>query len=645
MTKAPSCHSEGTGRAAPAGSPIVAFVGAPNGGKSTLFNRITGARRVMGNWPGTSVEIGRGTWRVADHTWDAIDFPGTYSLDPLSPDEALTRELLLEVPQTERPDAVVVVADANNLARSLYLVAQLRESTHRIVVALTMIDVAARRGTHVDAQALAQQLGLPVVALDPRRGTGVDELDATLARILDTPRPDPLEFTGDSDLDRADARFTWIEDAVDACVTVTATKHPPLTERVDRILLHPWLGPAVFLGVMWLVFQLTTTVAAPLQDGLDWFFTGPLSTAATSALAAVGTPGIVTGFVVDGLIAGVGTLLTFAPLMAIMFVLLALLEDSGYMARAAVVTDRLMRMIGLPGKAFLPLIVGFGCNVPAVSATRVLGDAKQRLLTALLVPLTSCSARLTVYVMLAQTFFPGHAGNVVFVMYVVSVLLVILVGLGFRRTIWRRMGDATLILDLPSYQAPTLRLIAQVTWLRLSGFLKTAGGIIVITVAVVWLLQALPATDGHTMGQVPPDDSWYATVSSWVAPVFAPAGFADWRAVGALLTGFIAKEAVISSWAQTYAVEDPSALDPTAQGTSALAQHLQATFDAASGGHATLAVAAFMVFLLAYTPCVATLAAQKREIGLRWTLFGVVVQLVIAYVLAVLVFQVGQVFA
>lgn len=650
---AASCHAPDTGRSAPSGSPVVAFIGAPNGGKSTLFNRITGAQRVMGNWPGTTVEIGRGTWDLDDrhsdvgHCLDVIDFPGAYSLDPQSPDEELTRDLLLGVPAEERPDAVVVVADACNLARSLYLLAQVMEHPYRIVVALTMNDVAARRGVRVDVAELAERIGHPVVEVGPRQGTGVEALADAIASELAEPRPQHARRTpADGDeFDRADARFAWIDELCHATVTENEVRRSG-SDRLDAVLLHPIAGPVVFLAVMWAVFQLTTTVAAPMQDGLDALFNGPLASGATWLMERLHLAHpLAVGFVVDGLIAGVGTVLTFVPLMIIMFGLLALLEDSGYMARAAVVTDRLMASIGLPGKAFLPLIVGFGCNVPAVSATRVLGDAKQRTLTALLVPLTSCTARLAVYVMLAQTFFPRHAGSVVFAMYVASILLVVLVGLALRSTVWRTMGSTALVLDLPTYQRPHAGLVAQVTWTRLKGFLQTAGGVIVVTVTVVWLLQALPATGGHTLGAVPVEESWYAAVSSFVAPVFAPAGFADWRAVGALITGFLAKEAVISSWAQTYAVADPSTLDPTGQGTSALAEQLRMTFDAASGGHATLAVAAFMVFLLAYTPCVATLAAQRREIGLRWTVFGIVLQLGVAYVLAVAVFQIGSVFA
>jgi len=326
--------------------------------------------------------------------------------------------------------------------------------------------------------------------------------------------------------------------------------------------------------------------------------------------------------------------------MAIMFVLLALLEDSGYMARAAVVTDRLMRSIGLPGRAFLPLVVGFGCNVPAISATRVLPNVRQRILTSLLIPFTSCSARLTVYVLVATTFFGRWAGTVVFAMYLVSIVFVVGVGFLLRKTLWRTMGAEPLVLDLPPYQRPTVRLTASVTWLRLKGFLRTASGIIVATVCAVWLLQAIPTTVDGSFGNVPVENSVYGVTAQAISPVFAPAGFDQWQTTSALVVGFVAKEAVISSWAQTYAVDEPT--DGTNPGT--LGEHIVADFTSSSGGHPLPAVMAFLVFLLAYTPCVATLAAQKREIGLRWTLFGIGMQLVVAWVSAVAVFQVGRLF-
>lgn len=641
----PSCHAGADGPAAEAGAPVVALVGAPNSGKSTLFNALTGGRRTVGNWPGTTVEVGRAGWKADAVAVELLDLPGAYSLDAQSPDEQLTRDLLLEGPVEDRPEVTVVVADASHLTRSLYLVAQLREASQRVVVVLTMLDVAQRRGITVDTTVLAQRLGVPVVALDPRRRGGTHEIGSVVAAELAgccLPKARKIKLTAteaDDELAVADERFAWVDSAVDKAATIRTDVRATVTDRVDRWVTAPIIGPLIFLAVMWLVFELTTTVAAPIQDGLGSLFSGPVTDGANWVCDHIGlADSWVQMFVVNGLIAGVGMLLTFVPLMIIMFVLLALLEDSGYMARAAVVTDRAMRAIGLPGKAFLPLVVGFGCNVPAISATRILPGARQRIMTVLLVPFTSCSARLTVYVMIAATFFPAHAGTVVFGMYVTSIVIVVLVGLAMKSTLWRTFGDESLMLDLPAYQRPTLRLTASVTWMRVRGFLRTAGGIIVVTVTVVWLLQAIPISGSASFGHVHPDDSLFAGVARVIAPVFAPLGFGDWHTVGALIVGFVAKEAVISSWAQTYAAGDPTVGQSPAQ----LHDHISAAFAISSGGAVTAAVLAFLVFLLAYTPCVATVAAQVREIGRKWTAFGVVMQLTVAWTLALAIFQIGR---
>ncbi|WP_460490849.1 ferrous iron transporter B, partial [Corynebacterium nasicanis] len=424
------------------------------------------------------------------------------------------------------------------------------------------------------------------------------------------------------ELAAAEERFGWIGTVLEGVVDKRGGR--TFSDRIDAVTLHPIAGPAVFLAVMLAVFQITTTVAAPFQDALDGFFSGPVS----DLLRGLGLPRVFEAVLVDGLVAGVGMVLTFVPLMALMFLCLAVLEDSGYMARAAVVADRVMRAIGLPGRAFIPLIVGFGCNVPAISATRILGRRKHRILTALLIPFASCTARLAVYVMLAATFFPEHAGTVVFAMYVISVALIVVVGMGVRRLLWRSFGSEPLVIDLPRYQLPGARIVGQVTWTRLAAFLRTAATIIVACVTVVFLLQATPVRGGHEFAdaELPVADSAYGAVSEAIAPVFAPAGFGSGEIAGALITGFVAKEAVISTWAQTYPEED-------------LSVAITRDFADSSGGHALAAVWAFMMFLLAYTPCVATLAAQRREIGVRWTLAGLGLQLGVAWLLAVVTFQ------
>ncbi|MCL2781749.1 MAG: ferrous iron transporter B [Actinomycetia bacterium] len=659
------------------GGATVALVGAPNSGKSTLFNALTGGERTVGNWPGSTVDIGREQWRpITDagaRTLTLLDLPGALSLDPVSPDERLTRDLLRGdggdpaddgadgVGSLGRPDLAVVVADASRLARSLYLVAQLRESDQRVLVALTMADVAARQGTRARATALAERLGCPVVEVDPRHRTGLDQLASAVLAALDAPAPPPRtlgpvqadaaladrdELAADDDLAAADERFGWLAAALEGAVTASGTGRTR-TDRVDRWATAPIIGAVAFLAVMWAVFEAATQAAAPLQRWLGDLVSGPVTAAGRRAFAAIGLAASpVRGFVVDGLIAGVGMLLTFVPLMALMFAALAALEDSGYLARAAVVTDRLMSRLGLPGKAFLPLVVGFGCNVPAISAVGALGDARQRRMTALLVPFTSCSARLTVYVLVAATFFPGSAGTVVFGMYLLSIALVVGVGLALRHSLWHAVGDEPLLLDLPAYQRPSPRVIGAVTWGRLKGFLKTAGGVIVGAVALVWLLQAIPARGTAGFGSVDPADSAFAAAARVLAHALSPAGFGDWRLASALVVGFLAKEAVISSWAQTFAAGGASGVSGGSSGgltTAALHSQLHAAFTAASGGATGAAALAFLVFLLAYTPCVATLAALRQQIGLRWAAFGVGTQLTVAWTLAVAVFQIGRV--
>ena len=635
-TAAPSCHSASSMRIAAEGTPVLALVGTPNSGKSTLFNALTGAKVQTGNWPGTSVEVSRGLWNAQPEAFDIIDLPGAYSLDPMSPDEEFTRDMLVECPPCERPDVVVVLVDATAPARGLNLAFQIAEYPYRVVVGVTKEDVAKQQGISIDTSALSRVVGMPVVSVNGRRRENLDALEGAVAKAMQT---EPQTIRPNADVNQ---RFADL-DAAEKVAVSHENVGEPLSQRVDRVVLHPVLGPILFLAVMWAVFFITTTVAGPLQDGLEAIITGPVSDAARSILP---DHWLVSGLLVDGLIGGVGMVLTFAPLLALMFLCLAVLEDSGYMARAAVVTDRVMRSIGLPGKAFIPIVVGYGCNVPAISATRVLGDVRHRILTCLLIPFTSCSARLIVFMMLAQVFFPAHAGSAVFAMYLLSIALVVLVGLALRRTVWRAMPAEALVIDLPAYQLPTFKLTVSVMWVRLKGFLHTAGGIIVATVVVIWLLMSIPVTGGHSFNEeaVPPQDSAYGAVSKAMSPVFAPAGFDSWSLTGPLVTGFVAKETLISTWAQTYAVEDVTDDAPEAQAESPLASHIRADFDAASGGHRLAAVWAYMVFLLAYTPCVATVAAQRREIGWKWTLIGFALQLATAWILAVGVFQVLKVF-
>jgi ferrous iron transport protein B len=628
-----SCHEAAGAAVATDDATVVALVGSPNVGKSTLFNSVTGARQSVVNAPGTTVELASGTWRAVDA--ELLDLPGAYSLLARTPDEQVTADAVAG----RQIALVVVLLDATAVARSLYLVGQVARTGLPAVVAVTMRDVAAARGVVVDLPALADVLGVPVVGVDPRTGAGADELAVVVRSALAT-RPvvrGPQVPQEADPMAEAEALFAWV-------AGVSAAAGPAMqgdtrrtwSDRVDQVLLRPWVGLPVLLAVMWALFELVTIAAAPLMAAVDDAVNGWVGSVVAALLGWA--PAWVSAFVIDGVLAGVATVAAFAPLMALMFVAVALLEDSGYLARAAFVADRAMRALGLDGRAVLPLVVGFGCNLPALSATRVLPHARQRLLTGLLVPLTSCTARLTVYLLLASVFFPHDAGIAVLAMYVCSALLVVGVGVLLRRTAFRDVVREPFVLALPAYQRPRLRSIATSTWVRVRSFVTKAGMIIVATLSVVWLLMALPATSGHELADVPVEDSVYGRMADGIAPVLAPAGFDDWHAAAALMTGFVAKEVVVGSMAQTYAVAEPE--DPTAPGD--LGAQLRATFDRTSGGAGGAAALAFMVFVLAYTPCLATMAEQSRLFGWRWTASAVCAQLLLAWVLAVTVFQVGS---
>ncbi len=680
-----SCHEtgpapvRGTVATAPSAGRVL-LVGAPNVGKSTLFNALTGARQRTVNAPGTTVELATGTWqsagtRISPSTTRSrtlVDLPGTYSLLARSADEQVTADAVSALASTPGSGVAVVVLDASALTRSLYLLVQVARTGAPVVVGLTMLDVVVPDSPtgaappQVLAGALADILGVPVVPLDCRdrtpRGLGalgeaVDAVTANPRPVRGLPLPSCCAETDvtdlATDLAQAEVTFTWVERVAaevagrlaaptDGPRVVDAPPAPAtasLSDRVDGVLLHPWAGIPVFLAVVWLLFELTTAFAAPLVDLIDRIVHGPVAAIVTWALGRVGLDGgWLHGLLVDGLLAGVGTVLTFLPVMAVMFLALGVLEDSGYLARAAFVADRAMRSLGLDGRALLPLVVGFGCNLPALAATRTLPNARHRLLTGLLIPLTSCSARLTVYVLLAGAFFPGSAGTAIFLMYVTSVALVLGGGLVLRRTAFRDVRPEPLVLVLPAYQRPRLRPLALTVRARVGAFVAGAGRIIVATMLVVWVLMAIPVAGQHAVGAVPVADSAYGRVASTITPVFSPAGFGNDHATAALITGFVAKEVVVGSFAQSYAVAEPG--DVARAGS--LGDRLRESFAASSGGHGAAAAAAFMVFVLAYTPCVATLAEQRRLFGWRPTLSAVGAQLVTAWVLAVLVFQIGS---
>lgn len=645
----------------------VVFVGNPNVGKSSMFNALLGARTRTMNAPGTTVSITCGQYHYEKpktagnaQNWQFVDTPGTYSLAPMSPDEQVAVDALIGMSGMPVPDLAVVVLDATALSRSLYLLSMVVELGLPTVVALTMNDLAVRNGCGVDAERLSHLLdGMPVVAIDGRTGDGGKALaDAIAASFEGTPVPHGLTAlptaTADADMKTADGLSVWAESRADARLDWTAgilrgldmhaVDHVTLSDRIDRVLLHPVIGVLVFLAVLFVVFQATTTLASPMQDWIDVTFRGWCTDGLDLLLGLFGpsvSGGWLRSLLVDGLLDGVVTVLTFIPVMGIMFLLLSILEDSGYMARAAFVMDRAMRALGLDGRAFLPIIVGFGCNLPALAATRTLSDSRQRVLTGMLVPFAACSARLSVFLVLAHAFFPKYAGLVVFLMYVASVMVILLVGVLLRHTMFRGLEPEPLMLALPAYQCPRALQLARSVLLRLWGFIRGASVIIISMITALWLLQGIPVT-ANAGGFAHVDDvhdSAYGVLADAVAPVFAPAGFDDWHASAALITGFVAKEVVVGSMSQSYHADEPDDATSQQAGEGTLGQKLRASFDQSSHGHGKAAAIAFLLFALAYTPCLATVAEMRRQFGTKVAARSVLLSLAVAYVIAIIAFQ------
>ena len=645
----------------------VVFVGNPNVGKSSMFNALLGARTRTMNAPGTTVSITCGQYHYEEpktagnaQNWQFVDTPGTYSLAPMSPDEQVAVNALTGMSGMPVPDLAVVVLDATALSRSLYLLSMVVELGLPTVVALTMNDLAVRNGCGVDAERLSHLLdGMPVVAIDGRTGDGGKALaDAIAASFEGTPVPHGLTalqtVTAAADMKTADGLSVWAESRADARLDWTAgilrgldmhaVDHVTLSDRIDRVLLHPVIGVLVFLAVLFVVFQATTTLASPMQDWIDVTFRGWCADGLDLLLGLFGpsvSGGWLRSLLVDGLLDGVVTVLTFIPVMGIMFLLLSILEDSGYMARAAFVMDRAMRALGLDGRAFLPIIVGFGCNLPALAATRTLSDSRQRVLTGMLVPFAACSARLSVFLVLAHAFFPKYAGLVVFLMYVASVMVILLVGVLLRHTMFRGLEPEPLMLALPAYQCPRALQLARSVLLRLWGFIRGASVIIISMITALWLLQGIPVT-ANAGGFAHVDDvhdSAYGVLADAVAPVFAPAGFDDWHASAALITGFVAKEVVVGSMSQSYHADEPDDAASQQAGEGTLGQKLRASFDQSSHGHGKAAAIAFLLFTLAYTPCLATVAEMRRQFGTKVAARSVLLSLAVAYVIAIIAFQ------
>ena len=599
------------------GAPLVALVGNPNAGKSALFNALTGARQKVGNYPGVTVERHSGRLALPDgRPVELVDLPGAYSLDPSSPDERVTRDVVTGSAEYEAtPDALVVVVDASNLDNHLRFTLQLLALGRPVVVALNMVDLAARDGLTLDAQALAHELGVAVIPTVAVRRRGLDELRAALADALDGPAPAPRAIEEIGPLQRR-AR------ALAKAATVAEAPTRRWGHAFDAVALHPVWGVALLLAVLFTMFQ---AVFAWSQAPIDWIESGFawLEAGVAAALPA----GFVRSFLTDGLIAGVGAVIVFLPQILILFAFILVLEASGYMVRAAFLMDRIMAMVGLSGRAFIPLLSSFACAVPGIMATRTIDDEKDRLTTILIAPLMTCSARLPVYTLVIGALIPNRAvaplvglqGLVMFGLYVLGVVAAFAAALVLRNTVTAGPSSG-FMMEMPKYQWPRLRDVLIGLWSRSVIFLKRAGTTIALTVALLWVLASYPVAPP---GQRQSEYSIAGRIASGIEVVVRPIGFNHDISL-ALLPAMAAREAAVGAIATVYAIDNPD--DEAGKGR--LTDHLR--------GRWSLPTAlAFLMWFVFAPQCISTIAVTRRETnGWRWPLFMVGYLFAAAYVMA-----------
>lgn len=627
----------------------VALVGNPNTGKSTLFNALTGLRQRVANFPGVTVERVEGEYVADGQRVSVIDLPGCYSLTPDSPDEAIVHDVLLGSMDAARtPDVVVVVVDAENLERNLFLVSQLVELERPTIVALNRVDRLRSAGMRIDIPELIRELGVTVIPIIAARGEGIAHLRQVIARAQSLPRPTGL-LTGSrfdaSPIDNTVARYDWASGVVARTVLYTSRGGRTSSDRIDAIVLHRIFGPLIFLAVMTLVFQAMFTWARPLMDGLQALFE-VAGAFATSVLP----PGDLRSLIVDGVIAGVGSVVVFLPQITLLFILIGLLEDTGYMARAAFVMDRFMRPLGLNGKSFIPLLSGYACAVPAIMATRTIREPKERLATILVVPLMSCSARLPVYTLLIAAFVPATPifpfgnlqGITLLAMYGLGTVAAFLVAMLFRRTLLRSPTRG-LILELPPYSIPRPRVLLLTAWQRVRIFLRRAGTVILAVSIVLWALETYPRSDAST-SDARLAESALGRVGQAIAPAVRPLGY-DWKIGVSIVSSFAAREVFVSTMATIYRVDPAIASTEGARHT--LAARLRAERNSRGGpAYTTLVALGLMAFYVFALMCTSTMAVTIRECGgglagARWAALQFAYMLVLAYGAAFVVYRGG----
>ena len=622
----------------------IALTGNPNTGKSTIFNELTGARQKIGNWPGVTVDKKVGYTRYKDRAISIVDLPGTYSVNARSPEEKIVIDYLL----TNKLDLVVDVVDSSNIERNLFLTIQLLEKGIPLLIDLNMHDDAERRGIKIDCHKLEEALGMPVVQTVGRSHKSTQKLlEVFTSTVMAGYQPSALvrahidkvreiEAGNQSDEAKRDAlievRYALIDTIMAAAVDMSHVSRS-VSEKIDKVLANGILALPIFLAIMYAVFQITFTwIGQPIADGLDSLINEDFVEFMTNALATAGVADWLVSLVCDGIIAGVGAVLTFVPLIFVLFFCLSFLDGTGYMARIAFIMDPIMRRCGLTGKGVMPLMMGFGCGVPAIMGARALDSEKDRIVSILVTPFLTCGAKLPIMALFAAMFFPDNAANIVFAMYIVGVVMAILAAKGLGLSLFQSKGS-TFLLELPPYRMPAMKSVLLETWDKGKGYLIKAGTIIFAASVLLWVLS-----NYNFSGPCEIEDSFLATLGSWMSTLFVFHGFATWEAGAALLSGIMAKETVVATIGILYGAADVSTEAADAVDT---AGKLMGTGMAA--GFTSLSALAFMVFSQLYTPCVTALGTIKKETGSwKWLGFSAVYMFVVAWVVSLLVYQGGR---
>lgn len=586
----------------------IALLGNPNVGKTTLFNALTGSNQYVGNWAGVTVEKKEG---YLGKDIRIVDLPGIYAMDTFSNEEKVSKQFLTD----GNVDLIVNIVDGSKLERNLYLTSQLTQFNKPILLIVNMIDVAKTKGIDINFHKLSKELGVTIMPISASKGTGIE----TLKNFIEKNDYNSLDLSINKKHNflkmNEKETYTYIENLLKTSIEGKKDNNVTTTEKIDKIVLNKFLAYPIFLGLLFLIFKFTFEwVGGPLQEVLDGFVGGTLVSWIQIPLS--NSSAWFQSLIIDGIIGGVGSVIVFLPIILALFLGITFLEDSGYMARAAFIMDKLMRKLGLSGKAFIPLIMGFGCSVPGIMAARTLESEKDRKLTSLIVPFMSCNARLPVYGLFTAALFTANEALVILGLYLLGISVAFIIALLFKNTLFKK-DEEPFIIELPEYKLPELKSLLLHTWEKGKGFLKKAGTLIFSISVIVWFLSNF-----NMGGMTDINTSFLSSIGRFINPIFAPLGFASWENSVALLTGLMAKEVVVGTLGVLY--------------TGDLVAQIAANFTTITG-------LSFLVFTLLYTPCVSVIATMKKEFGGKFALFSVVYQFVVAWIVAFLVYNVAQI--